>query len=60
MSMALDIHPEEVWEKSHKLMDILTSAAPPRIALPIDESFLEPTKILWHTPASYCKKNGAK
>lgn len=52
MAMVLDIHPEELQKTPHRLVDILASAAPDRIALPIKDAILEPTKVLRQTPAS--------
>lgn len=42
--MTLDVHPEEVQEKSHKMMDMLTAAAPARLARFIHDAVLEPTR----------------
>ncbi|EMP38574.1 hypothetical protein UY3_04218 [Chelonia mydas] len=44
MAMTLDVHPEEVQEKSHKMMDMLTAAAPARLARFIHDAVLEPTR----------------
>lgn len=43
---SLQIPLEEVQEAPHKLLDILHSSGPSSMALPINESILEPTKAL--------------
>lgn len=52
VATALDIQPEEVQEKSHRLVDILITMGLSRIALPVNNAILDPIKSLWQTPFS--------
>lgn len=45
----LNAQVEEVREKSHKLVDILASAGPSRIPLPINEAILKLIKTFCQT-----------
>lgn len=49
---ALQIPLQGVTELHQKLVDILHSSTSSRVALPINETLLDPTKIIWQTPAS--------
>lgn len=51
VAVAGDVQPEEVQERSHRLMDILACSGHSRVALPINEGILEPVKFLWQTPS---------
>lgn len=48
----LNIKGEEVFERSHKLVDIVVSVASASVALPINEDTMEPVKALWQIPPS--------
>lgn len=49
MAVVLDIQVKQVCEKLHRLVDILASAGPCRVGLPINEAILESIKVLWQT-----------
>lgn len=55
MALILDVHLVEVQENSHRLVDILASAALARIALPINGAILECSKILSGRPQIPCR-----
>lgn len=46
----LDIQAEKIREISYKLLNVLVSVAPVRVALPTNEAIMEPVKVLWQTP----------
>lgn len=52
MASALSIQAEFVHENTHKLLAILQSSPPGKVAFSINEVLLEPVKSLWNTPAS--------
>lgn len=49
---ALQIPLQEMTESYHKLVDILHSSISSRVALPVNEALLNPTKVIWQTSAS--------
>lgn len=60
---ALQFLLEEVQDIIHKLLNILQTAGPSKVALPINEAMLELTKIIWHplpTFAPHSKKDGGR
>lgn len=42
---------KELKDTHHKLLDILHSSSPSRIALPINQALLDPAKLVWQTLA---------
>lgn len=60
---SLQIPLEEVREPQRKLLDILHSVTPSRIALPITEALLELPRTIWQTLATViltCKRSHEK
>lgn len=50
---------KEVKDLQHRLLDILQSATPSRLTLPISEALLDLSKMVWQTPATIlptCKR----
>lgn len=51
MALSLGIKVEVAKESLHHLVDILATVGPLRVALPMNEAFMNPIKALWHTPS---------
>lgn len=60
---SLQILLEQVKDTLHNLLDILHSSSSSKVALPINETLLDPVKTVWQTPASValtCKRADKK
>lgn len=50
----LHIPLEKVQDLQRKLLVILHSSGSSRIAFPVNKAILDPTKVVWHMPATIC------